>query len=242
MPSEDAKAVKKEEDRDEKSLSSILESRKKKPTNANAKPKVVKKENVKDEDDDFDKPIKRVAAGARESRVKKEHNDILDDNKPISKNNSTTTTAAAKADNKGEEKKEEVQQNGKKREKKVYDLPGQKRDPPEERDPLRIFYETLYKQVPESEMAQFWMMDSGLLSFDEAKKVFEKKQKRNQQQKLSCPTKPISSPVSSSKKKTSESKAGVNQSKKRKVEDEICEEDSDDDFRVKKLAKKQKAK
>ncbi|KAJ0024836.1 hypothetical protein Pint_09377 [Pistacia integerrima] len=271
MPSEDAKAVKKEEDRDEKSLSSILESRKKKPTNANAKPKVVKKEEVKDEDDDFDKPIKRVAAGARESRVKKGHNDILDDNKPISKNNSTATTAAAKADNKlpkllmgvvlftflyrlngekelkkkkkkGEEKKEEVQQNGKKREKKVYDLPGQKRDPPEERDPLRIFYETLYKQVPESEMAQFWMMESGLLSFDEAKKVFEKKQKRNQQQKLSSPTKPISSPVSASKKKTSESKVGVNQSKKRKVEDESSEEDSDDDFRVKKLAKKQKAK
>lgn len=71
-----------------------------------------------------------------------------------------------------------------KKEKKVYDLPGQKRDPPEEvlkndligisfmfgssladhlhllliiqRDPLRIFYETLHKQVPHSEMAEFW--------------------------------------------------------------------------------------
>lgn len=98
MPSEDAKAVKKE-DTCENSLRSPLESRKKKPVNANAKPKVVKKEEVKDEDGDFDKPIKRVAAaGAKESRVKKEPNDVLDDDKPISKNNSTTTTNAAKAD------------------------------------------------------------------------------------------------------------------------------------------------
>ncbi|XP_044511940.1 protein PXR1-like [Mangifera indica] len=130
MSSEDAKPVKKEEDGDEKSLTSILESRKKKPTNANAKPKELKKKKKK---------------------------------------------------KKGEEKKEEVQQNGKKREKKVYDLPGQKRDRPEGRDPPRIFYETLYKQVPKSEMAQFWMMESGLLPFDKAKEVFEKKRKRNQQ-------------------------------------------------------------
>lgn len=68
----------------------------------------------------------------------------------------------------------------------MYDLPGQKRDSPEEvsfslflrisnkkfvlgflkllicleldlqRDPLRIFYETLYNQVPSSEMAAIW--------------------------------------------------------------------------------------
>ncbi|KAK2399274.1 hypothetical protein QL285_049116 [Trifolium repens] len=42
------------------------------------------------------------------------------------------------------------------REKKVYSLPGQKHDPPEERDPLRIFYESLSKQIPTSEMAEFW--------------------------------------------------------------------------------------
>lgn len=33
---------------------------------------------------------------------------------------------------KGEENKVETEQNGKKKERKVYDLPGQKRDPPEE--------------------------------------------------------------------------------------------------------------
>ncbi|XP_052886167.1 uncharacterized protein LOC108469635 isoform X1 [Gossypium arboreum] len=56
---------------------------------------------------------------------------------------------------KGEEKKAAAEKEVK-REKKVYDLPGQKRDPPEERDPLRIFYETMYQQIPHSEMAQFW--------------------------------------------------------------------------------------
>ncbi|CAH2080548.1 unnamed protein product, partial [Thlaspi arvense] len=42
------------------------------------------------------------------------------------------------------------------REKKVYSLPGQKYDVPEEREPLRIFYESLSKQIPSSEMAEFW--------------------------------------------------------------------------------------
>lgn len=99
MSSEDAKPVKKEEDGDEKSLSSILESRKKKPTNANAKPKVVKNE-VENADDDFNKPINRVASDAKEFRVKKEHNDILEDDKPVFKISSTTITNTAKADNK----------------------------------------------------------------------------------------------------------------------------------------------
>ncbi|KAG2691870.1 hypothetical protein I3760_08G026000 [Carya illinoinensis] len=45
------------------------------------------------------------------------------------------------------------------REKKVYTLPGQKYDPPEEREPLRIFYESLSQQIPTSEMAEFWKLD-----------------------------------------------------------------------------------
>ncbi|KAK2416455.1 hypothetical protein QL285_038849 [Trifolium repens] len=45
------------------------------------------------------------------------------------------------------------------KERKVYDLPGQKRDPPEERDPLRIFYESLQEQIPTGEN------DTNLVSF-----------------------------------------------------------------------------
>ncbi|KAH9759086.1 nucleolin [Citrus sinensis] len=255
MPSDDAKAVKKE---DEKSLSCMLESRKKKPTNGKVKKLEPKDE---DDDDDFQKPLKNAAS---RSKVKKENNaidDDDDDHKPISlKNYSTSTKADSKEVKKkkikGEEKKSEAQQNGKKKERKVFDLPGQKREPPEERDPLRIFYETLYKQVPHSEMAQLWMMESGLLSFDEAKKVFERKQTKN---KFSSPIKAISaverntesvtvkekppfSPVSLNRRSTTESKVAAKQSRKRKVDDGSSEDDSDDDFSVKKVVKKPKAK
>ncbi|CAH9096981.1 unnamed protein product [Cuscuta epithymum] len=102
------------------------------------------------------------------------------------------------ADNKTEKekvKKEEELQiiTGKKKEKKVYDLPGQKRDPPEEGDPLRIFYESLYKQLPESDMATIWMMESGLLPKEKAAQVFEKRQKKSI--KFSSPMKAVGGSV-----------------------------------------------
>ncbi|XAR70855.1 hypothetical protein NMG60_11027888 [Bertholletia excelsa] len=70
------------------------------------------------------------------------------------------------------------------REKKVYSLPGQKYDIPEERDPLRLFYESLWKQIPSSEMAEFWMMEHGLLSPGRAKKAYEKKQMNQKQLRM----------------------------------------------------------
>lgn len=88
MPSDDAKAVKKE---DEKSLSCMLESRKKKPTNGRVKKLEPKDE---DDDDDFQKPLKKAAS---RSKVKKETNaidDDDDDHKPISLRNSSTSTKA----------------------------------------------------------------------------------------------------------------------------------------------------
>lgn len=87
------------------------------------------------------------------------------------------------------------------------------------------------------------MMESGLLSFDEAKNVFEKKQMR----KFSSPTKAVKRSTESvtvkkkpesSLKKTTDSRAGVKQSKKRKVNDGS----SEDDFSIQKMATKQKAK
>ncbi|XP_051119387.1 uncharacterized protein LOC127243424 [Andrographis paniculata] len=69
----------------------------------------------------------------------------------------------------------------KSREKKVYPLPGQKHDVPEEREPLRIFYGSLSQQIPSSEMAEFWLMEHGLLPMGRAKKAFEKKQQKQKQ-------------------------------------------------------------
>lgn len=68
-------------------------------------------------------------------------------------------------------------------------MPGQKFDPPEEREPLRIFYESLSKQIPSSEMAEFWLMEHGLLSPERAKKAYERKQKRQQQVRMGTPIK-----------------------------------------------------
>lgn len=90
------------------------------------------------------KPVKK------ELKVKKEDNDD-DDHLPLSRKNSSS-----KVVKEVKKKKKVKEEEKKKREKKVYDLPGQKRDTPEEKDPLRIFYESLYKQIPKSEMSQIW--------------------------------------------------------------------------------------
>ncbi|KAJ6405905.1 hypothetical protein OIU84_013803 [Salix udensis] len=92
-----------------------------------------------------------------------------------------------------------AEQNVKKRERKICDFSGQKKDSPEERDPLRIFCETLFEQIPDSEMSQFWsyekivdysrLMESGLLPMEVARKVYDKKQKRN---KFISPVKAVS--------------------------------------------------
>ncbi|XP_061950836.1 uncharacterized protein LOC133673919 isoform X1 [Populus nigra] len=112
------------------------------------------------------------------------------------------------------------------RQKKVYSLPGQRYDPPEEREPLRIFYESLSKQIPTSEMAEFWMMEHGLLSPERAKKAHEKKQRKQKMQRFGTPiksTKPSTSKPESSQKPQQSSKNGDLKAK-RKISN-----DSDDD-------------
>ncbi|KAJ0971788.1 hypothetical protein J5N97_019747 [Dioscorea zingiberensis] len=120
-----------------------------------------------------------------------------------------------------------------KTEKKVYTLPGQKHDPPEVREPLRIFYESLSKQIPSSEMAEFWLMEHGLLSPEKAKKAYERKQRRQQQIRTGTPIKSpsikslkLERPESS--KKPLASKNGDIKAKKR-----VSYSDDDDDFIVK---------
>ncbi|EXB93374.1 hypothetical protein L484_010701 [Morus notabilis] len=112
------------------------------------------------------------------------------------------------------------------KQKKVYTLPGQKYDPPEEREPLRIFYESLSKQIPTSEMAEFWMMEHGLLSPEKAKKAYERKQRKQKQIRMGTPIKPLKPPSKpeSSQKQLQASKNGDVKVKRRIVND------SDDDF------------
>ncbi|TKW25450.1 hypothetical protein SEVIR_3G120601v4 [Setaria viridis] len=113
--------------------------------------------------------------------------------------------------------------------KKVYSLPGQKFDPPEEREPLRIFYESLSKQIPSSEMAEFWLMEHGLLSPERAKKAYERKQKRQQQVRMGTPIKP-----SGSKDRPESSKKPVASSNMdSKAKKRVYYSNDDDEFIVK---------
>mmetsp|Transcript_44650 Transcript_44650/g.71664 ORF Transcript_44650/g.71664 Transcript_44650/m.71664 type:complete len:283 (+) Transcript_44650:222-1070(+) len=59
-------------------------------------------------------------------------------------------------------------------ERKEYDLPGQKRDPPDEKDGMRLFYVSLRRQKPSSEMAEAWLMEQGLLPAPEADKAYKR--------------------------------------------------------------------
>lgn len=45
-----------------------------------------------------------------------------------------------------------------------FNMPGQKKPTPAERDALRIFYTSLLKQRPNSRMALIWCLEHGLLS------------------------------------------------------------------------------
>ncbi|GAB4839129.1 hypothetical protein Ancab_028657 [Ancistrocladus abbreviatus] len=264
MPSEEPKSLKKEEvedGEDDKCLGSIIREKTKKKPPSNSSSKSAAK--VKKEENNSPQKKKPSSIASKPADVKKvEEPDFdSDDEKPISKKSITKDDKRQKKVKKGEKKRKNVEaeeRNVKKRERKVYDLPGQKRDPPEERDPLRIFYETLYKQVPQSEMAAIWMMESGLLPVEEAKKVYNKKQKKNNLQRLGSPVKAPSSakstqsltvkkkslpssPKSSVKKKMTELVVQVKKSKKGK-KDESSEEDSGDEFVIsKKVVRKQRA-
>ncbi|KAL3650805.1 hypothetical protein CASFOL_007208 [Castilleja foliolosa] len=114
--------------------------------------------------------------------------------------------------------------------KKVFSLPGQKFDVPEEREPLRIFYESLSKQIPSSEMAEFWLMEHGMLSPDKAKKALEKKQRKQKQLRLGTPIKspppPASNRPESSKRPQTVPRNGEMKAKKRIANDS----DDEDDF------------
>ena len=52
-------------------------------------------------------------------------------------------------------------------------LPGQKYAAPPDGDGTRIFYETLYTQVPTNKMAQKWLLEHGLLPVNEISKILK---------------------------------------------------------------------
>lgn len=85
---------------------------------------------------------------------------------------------------------------------------GQKHPTPTPGNGDRVFYETLYRQRPESEMAQEWCVNYGVLPEEEAAKLYKKIQKRKAAAK--------SVGGSSSPGPKSEKKKGTSSSKKKK--------------------------
>mmetsp|Transcript_24975 Transcript_24975/g.34424 ORF Transcript_24975/g.34424 Transcript_24975/m.34424 type:complete len:152 (+) Transcript_24975:117-572(+) len=112
--------------------------------------------------------------------------------------------------------------------KKVYELSGQKRDPPDETDSLRKFYVSLRTQRPDSEMAEVYLMEHGLLPKDEAEKAFKKKLK---QKSGGASAKPVQNKVV----KKEDKKVVV---KRRNLPQSSGDEDSDDEPIMKKKQKK----
>eukprot|EP00984_Skeletonema_dohrnii_P013295 scaffold5491_cov107-Skeletonema_dohrnii-CCMP3373.AAC.3 len=79
---------------------------------------------------------------------------------------------------------------------------GQKHPTPTPGNGDRVFYETLYNQRPESEMAQEWCVSYGVLSEEDAAKIYKKILKR----KAAAKSVGSSSPVKSEKKSASKKK------------------------------------
>ncbi|GKY95094.1 hypothetical protein MPSEU_000473400 [Mayamaea pseudoterrestris] len=79
-------------------------------------------------------------------------------------------------------------------------LPGQKHPTPTPGFGDRVFYETLLRQRPDSAMAQQWCVDYGVLSVDEAEKVYNICLKRKGKLKV------LSSPSPPPKKKKTKAK------------------------------------
>ena len=73
--------------------------------------------------------------------------------------------------------------------------PGQKYPTPAPGNGDRVFYETLYQQKPESEMAQEWCVAYGVLSESESLEIHNKVCKRKGKPLLSSPMVPKSSKV-----------------------------------------------
>jgi len=95
---------------------------------------------------------------------------------------------------------------------KVFDMPGQKKDPPSELSGSRIFYETLKTQIPESKMAEEYLLKFGLLPREEATRIWEELEKIKKKKGSNANVKK----AKASKLKTTKRKARRARTRKRK--------------------------
>ncbi|MBA0839100.1 hypothetical protein Goarm_004867 [Gossypium armourianum] len=140
------------------------------------------------------------------------------------KQKSATTKAEVKSKTSSSSSKTSTTTKAKVREKKVYTLPGQKHDPPEEH-----LFDVL--QAAQFDLrASSVMMEHGLLSPEKDRKAYEKKQRRQKQLGTGTPIKswkPSGKPESSQKQQLV-SRNGDVKAKKR-INNDIDDDDDDDD-------------
>merc|ERR1712154_534322 len=75
-----------------------------------------------------------------------------------------------------------------KRVKKVWPKKGQKKDTPIETAGIYIFYSTLLKEMPDSEMAEQWLMEHGCFDEKKQEELFEKYSTKTTKTTRSSPT------------------------------------------------------
>jgi len=133
----------------------------------------------------------------------------------MSKRNAAVAEAEAK-----EEVEEEMVQIG-----DIASLkPGQKKPTPAPANGDRVFYETLLEQIPESEMAQDWCLEYGVLTDKEAAKLYAKVQKRK-----ANPTPVKKAPAAAAQAKEKSEKASSSSSSRRGKGKTVIEGDEEMD-------------
>lgn len=109
---------------------------------------------------------RKSVASTKKKTPKKEKNAATKETKKVAKakKESSKNVSAAK------EEKDALS--------KKYEMPGQRKDAPPDNDPLRLFYQSMYKEKlslgKESILAETWMLRHGLLEESDARKVLEK--------------------------------------------------------------------
>jgi len=160
---QEPKETKSAKKKDDKLLSPTQNKEEKKPTLKKEKetPKVKKEEKEEEK---------------RSTSVKKE-------SKTIVKNEAKTAaiSSSVKKEAKSSKDKQKLQQDDfydsnrslttKKGAKVIFDKPGQRRPTPTELDVMRLFYESMYNEIPDSEMAEKWCLVHGLLDKSVALKL-----------------------------------------------------------------------
>ena len=86
-------------------------------------------------------------------------------------------TPSTRSDEKLQKAKKKIVKNGKATSAKTplspHFLPGQTKETPDDNDSRRIFYQSLYEENKNSEMAKNWLLNHGLLPVEVAKQIIK---------------------------------------------------------------------